>query len=265
MSGLFFMKIKSFWQKIKGIIGLSFQLSKSEFILRNEGSYLGIFWYLLNPILMFGLLFLVFNDSLGSGIDSYVPYLFLGIVMFNFFQNATLESTKSIIQEHHTLIKSINFPRESLIVSITLKNLFSHLLEVLLFIIVLFFSKINIFAVIYYFPVAILFLLFVLGICLMLSSLTVYFLDLENIWNFAVRIIWLGTPIFYAIEGQTRLSYLNLLNPMYYFITIARDLIIYNKVPQGWFLLTATSISFFSLFIGLFVFYKLKARFAELI
>ena len=69
-------RIKRFWD-------LSFYLAKSGFKLRNEGSYLGIIWYLLNPILFFCLLFVVFSQSLGSEIENYAIYLFIGIIIFN--------------------------------------------------------------------------------------------------------------------------------------------------------------------------------------
>jgi len=254
-----------YYEKIKEIFGLSFQIAKAEFKLRNEGSYLGIFWYLLNPILMFGLLFLIFSNRLGQNIPNYPLYLLLGIIMFNFFQSATIESTRSIIKENNFLIKSINFPKESLILGIVFKTFLSHFFEIILFGILLLFFKISLIGIFYYFIILLLFLIFIFGSCLILSCLTVYFADLENIWNFAVRLIWFGTPIFYSIEGQSKLFYLNLLNPMHYFITIARKLIIYLKMPELWMIFGAIDYSLLFLLIGLLVFNKLKIKFAETI
>src|SRR4030042_3140482 len=95
--------------KLRHFLDLSLEIAKSSFKLRNEGSYLGIFWYLLNPLLLFLLLLLVFSDRLGNSIPSYPLYLLLGIVIFNFFQQATTESTKIIVRDYGELIKSINF------------------------------------------------------------------------------------------------------------------------------------------------------------
>ncbi len=259
------MLLKRQSQKLKSIVGLSLSLAKAQFKLRNEGTWLGILWYLLNPILMFGLLFFIFSTRLGNNILNYPFYLLLGIIMFNFFQSATIESTKSIVSENNQLIKSINFPKESLIGGIVFKTLFSHLFEIILFIVLLLFFKISLMGVLYYFIILLFFLIFIFSSCLILSSLTVYFADLENIWQFGVRLIWFGTPIFYAIEGQTRLFYLNLLNPMYYFITIARDLIIYMKIPEMWMILVMIGYSLLFLLIGLFLFNYLKGKFAEMI
>jgi len=242
---------------------LSYQLAKAEFKLRNEGSYLGILWYLLNPLLTFLLLLLIFEDRLGKGIPKYPLYLLLGIIMFNFFQQATQESVRVIWR--NSVIKSLNFPKETLVMSNVLKIIFSHAFELLLFIFVLiiygnFNSGILIYLIILFFL-----FIFVYGFSLMLASLSVYFVDLNNIWTFVSRLVWLGTPIFYAVEGQTRLGILNLFNPMYYFITVSRDIIIYSRIPEMWVVLGMMIYSFLFLIAGMFIFNKLKYKFAELI
>ena len=252
-------------ENIKGMLGLGFELAKAEFKLRNEGSYLGIFWYLLNPILMFVSLFLIFSDRLGNNIPKYPLYLLLGIIMFNIFQTTTGEATKSIIRDYQHLIKSINFPRESLILSIIFKNIFSHIFELILFCIALIYFNVSLLGMFYYILVFIPFILFIFGFSLSLAVLTVFFVDMDNVWTFAVRIVWLGTPIFYAIENQTKLFLFNIFNPLYYFITLARDLVIYHQKPETWIVYGALGFSAVFLIFGLYVFNKLKMKIAELI
>jgi len=251
--------------RLRDIFGLGLSLAKAGFKLRNEGSYLGIFWYLLNPLLLFILLLLVFSDRLGGNIPAYPLYLLLGIIIFNFFQQATTESTKVIMRDYQWIIKSINFPRESLIGGIILKTFFSHLFEIILFIVFILIFGGSLIGLIFYPVIIIVFCFFVFGVCLIFASLTVYFVDLENIWFFVSRLIWLGTPIFYAIGGQTRLFYVNLLNPLYYFITIAREIIIYTRIPELWMLLGMITYSLLFLLIGLLIFNKLKIKFAEMV
>jgi len=248
----------------KQVIGLGLALAKAEFKLRNEGSYLGILWYLLNPVLMFTLLLLVFFDRLGKEISHYPLYLLLGIIMFNLFQKITIESIK-VIRDHDLIIKSINFPIKSLIVSTILKTLFSHLFEITVFMVFLLYFKIQLTYILFYLLLLIFFGLFCYGISLFLSSLTVYFTDLQNVWQFAVTLLWFATPIFYSIGGQIRLQFFSYFNPLFYFITIARDVIIYNELPHLWMFAVLFLFTIFSLLIGTLVFNKLKSKFAELI
>ena len=116
-----------------------------------------------------------------------------------------------------------------------------------------------------YIPILIIFIGFIYGSSLLLAALTVYFVDLDNIWNFAVRIIWFGTPIFYAIENQTRLFAASQANPVYYFITAAREIIVYGQIPSVHIMIGSLCFSIGFLALGTIVFRNLKHKFAELI
>lgn len=248
----------------KKTFGLGFSLASYDFKLRNEGSYLGIFWYLLNPILLFALLLFVFSQNLGIAIENYPLYLLIGIIMFNFFSSTVMGSTKTII-ENAGIIKAMNFPRESLILAKVLRVVFSHVFEIIILVVILLFFDFSIKWVLFYPIILLFFVLFVLGFSFLLSSLTVYFIDLDNVWAFASSLFWFGTPIFYAIEKGTMLYYFNLLNPLYYFIIITREFLIYNRFPELWMILIAGIFGLSFLIIGLFLFSKLKFKFAELI
>lgn len=246
--------LKKFWS-------LSFTLAKAWFKLRNEGSYLGIFWYLLNPLFMFILLLLIFKNSL-QAIPYYSLYLLLGIIMFNFFQQITQEST-GIITRHKGIIKSINFPHVALIGGLVIKSTFAHIFEVLLFMIILIIEDISLTALIWYIPIIFIFAIFTFGVALIFSALTVYFNDFQEIWAFASRLLWLGTPIFYVIEPNSLLSQLNILNPIFYFITIARNLIIYSSAPTLMQFSAIIAFASLSAIIGIIIFKKLQPKFAE--
>ncbi len=248
---------------IKKTCSLGLQLAKAEFKLRNEGSYLGVVWYLLNPILLFTVLYVIFSEKLGTNIPDYPAYLLLGIILFNLFQTITTESTKAILKEYHYLIKSIQFQRESLILAIVLKHLFAHLFEIALFILVLACTHISIAGMICYIPLLFCFALFLYGISLLIAGLTVYVVDLDNIWNFAVRILWFATPIFYALDAHSYAHTINLINPLYYFITAGREMVIYQNLPSLGIVcgVLLYSIGFFVL--GSAAFKSLKVKFAE--
>lgn len=259
-----FMRIQENYKNLKRILELSLSSAKAGFKLKNEGTFLGIFWYLLAPVLTFILLLLIFSDRLGGQIFHYPLYLLLGIIMFNYFQKITDEAVK-VIRINSGIIKSINFPRESLIISVVLKTMFSHFFEIIILVLFLVFFDVPVIMILFYPLILIVFSIFALGISFIIASLEVYFFDLDNIWVFASKLIWFATPIFYAIEGQTRLFYLNLFNPLYYFITIAREIILYAKFPELWMMVMALFYALLFLLIGILIFNKLKPKFAELI
>jgi len=244
------------------MIGLSFSLAKFKFKLRNEGSYLGLIWYLLNPLFFFTLLFLIFNDRIGNDIQNYSLYLLMGIIMFNFFQSITSESATAILNNRN-IVKSLKFPFESLILSNVLRNLFSHIFEIIVLIVFLIISGVSPIWVLIYPLIIILFCIFIYGVSLVLATITVYIVDFGNIWAFITSILWFATPIFYSIGGQANLFLLNLFNPIYYFITLAREIIIYNRIPELWLISGAVMYSLISLTAGLFLFNTFKRKFAE--
>ena len=127
------MKIKHYLAHLKSILGLSLQLAKANFKLRNEGSFFGIFWYLLEPFLLF-LIILLIKSMLGMGsIEHYPLYLLLGLIMFNFFSGTASKST-NLVAINSSFIKSMKINHESLVISQVLEGGFSHFFEMLLFI-----------------------------------------------------------------------------------------------------------------------------------
>ncbi len=250
-------KIRKFWD-------LSLALARAQFKLRNEGSYLGILWYLLNPILMFILLLLIFSNRLGQNIPYYPLYLLLGIIMYNFFHQITTFSIKNM-DEYREIIKSINFSRESLVSSNVLRTLFAHIFEIIIFIIIALFFGLSPIGFISYIPVLLFFCIFLYGFSLILVSLYVYFIDIENIWIFISKLVFFATPIFYQITKTSKLFMLNLFNPIYYFITLSREVVIYNRLPGLWLFIGALSFSLAFFVVGTLIFLKLKRRFAELL
>lgn len=247
---------------IKKIFRLSFQLAISEFKLKNEGSYLGVFWYILNPLLMFGLLFFIFNSNFGGMIEKYPLYLLVGILIINIFQNTTSESILAIIDDNKYLIKSINFPKEALIISIIIKNIFSHAFELIILVLVLFYTGTSLLHLLTWVIIITLFMIFLIGCGLILSSITVFFIDLYNIWNFFIRILWFVTPIFYASDIDN-LQILNYFNPLFYFIDSARNLMIENILPENGVIFGLLIIPAIFFGIGIFIFKKIEPGMAE--
>ena len=255
------MKFEQYYQKTKSILGLSLSLAKVKFKLRNEGSYIGIFWYLLNPLAMFMVLLFLGNLINKKTTEYYPVYLLLGLIMFNLFTRATNSSTNSIYA-NAGLLKSSKVNQESFVISDILNSVFSHIFEILILMVLMVYFKISLIGVLFY-PIILFFLIiFISGFAFILSSAGVFVTDLSNAWSIFANLAWFTAPVYYVVsKGDT--PFFNKINPMFYFITVARDIVIYRRVPESnmIFVVLFCTVLFFVL--GLFIFEKFKKKFAE--
>lgn len=247
---------------IKKTSKLSFSLAKTQFKLRNEGSYLGIFWYLLEPLSFFIILLFLGGVISSNLINKYPLYLFLGLIMFNFFLAAT-SSSATIIGSNSGYIKSIKINPEIFVVANVLLFSFSHIFEIIIFAVFMYFYGANIIMLIFYPFIFFFFLLFVLGFSFLLATLGVYLVDLNNIWQVAGRFLFFATPIFYVMPRNTWLFWLSRFNPLYQYTSIARDIVVYGEVPVFYGMFLVSIISVFMFLVGFFVFKKNENKFAE--
>lgn len=251
--------------KLTHILSLSYSLAKANFKLRNEASYLGILWYLLNPLSFF-LIILYVRSALFSddGIAHYPVYLLLGLIMLNFFSQA-MSASIGLIRNNAGFIKSIKVPYEVFVVSTIFQAIFSHIFELILLAVLLAYFHISLLGIVWYIPVFILFAAFTLGWSFLAATIGLYFNDLKNIWAIAAQLLLFATPVFYAVYPGSAIYSANMLNPLFYFLTSARDVALYGTVPSAKMLAALLALSIFALAIGLSVFKRYKSRFAEFV
>ena len=257
------MSLPQPYQQIKKILDLSLSLAKVKFKLRNEGSYLGIFWYLLEPLSAFAILLLLGGAlSQHNIIDHYPIYLFIGIIIFNFFRAVSTLSIGAVVS-NAGFIKSMKIAQEPFVISGLIQYLFSHLFELLILVALMLYSKMSLIGLVAY-PIILLFLcLFTLGLSFILATVGVFIRDMTNVWGIVMRLLWFGTPIFYTVKKATLLHTANLYNPLFYFILAVRDTVIDQKLPAETTLAVIFWGSIISFGAGLWIFIKYKNKFAE--
>lgn len=257
-----FLKNSPLLTELKTQFHLGISLAKVNFKLRNEGSLLGILWYLLEPGLFFVTLIAIRGHFSGSQNPYYPLYLIIGLTLFNFFRNVTTQSTRAIAANEE-FVKSIKIPLEPLVLSILFQFIFTHLIEIIIVALCSLYFHLPLTWIFYYPLILVVLSIFTLGLSFLLATIGTFIDDLSNVWRLIMQTLWLITPIFYIMKPESLIYTINLFNPMFYFITTARSIIIYGHWPGIRLLAAALASSIISLAIGLSVFRKYKIKFAE--
>lgn len=221
------------------------EFTLAEFKLYYKDSILGYLWSFLNPLMLFGTLYLIFTFFVRFDVPHYQLYLLLGIVIWNFLASATTISMEALLTKE-SLIKKVFFPHAVIVLSTCLSCLITFGFNLLVFFVFLLFAKIIpgpifLLGLVYLLP---LFLL-VLGLSFFLSALFINFRDLSHIWQVILQIGFWLTPIVYpATLIPKKLQLFFLINPMYGIIKSLRELFIYQTLPS---LNSALVVSFMAL------------------
>jgi len=250
------------------------ELVRTDFKLRYQGSVLGYAWSLLKPLLMFGILYIVFVRFLkvGGDIDNYPIYLLIGIVLWNFFIEMTSQSLGAIVARGD-LIRKIRIPRWIIIISASVSALINLMLNLIVVAIFIMFSDVAIRPVIVWFPVVVFQIyLLALGISLFLSAAYVKYRDVSYIWEVVTQAGFYMTPVLYPLSVIPALIYqkLLLLNPLAQAIQDARYALVTPETltmggvyKASWPHLIPLGITAFILLIGTLYFKKESKYFAE--
>jgi len=208
------------------------ELVVTDFKLRYQGSALGYLWSLFRPLFLFGILLVVFGFILkvGSNIEHYPIYLLLGIVLWNFFVEATNNGLHSILNRGD-LIRKINFPKYIIVVSGTISALINLGISLIVVAIFMLFSGIELRPVALAFPLIIIELyVFALALAFFLSALYVKYRDITYIWELIMQAAFYATPILYPLSlvsaKSAIIAKLMLLNPMAQMVQDARYILV---------------------------------------
>ena len=211
------------------------QLTASAFKVRDQGTFLGFLWTLLQPLAMLSVLYWLFRGRMAAkNIEHFGLYLLIGIVLWTFFAMGTNKGLLSLVSRRD-LITSVTFPRELIVVSAVLTVMYSSLLE---FVVVLGFALATGVGISWAWlglPVVLLMeVLLILGCSLLFAPWYVYARDLDNIWNIILRLGFFLTPIFYLPEQLLSPSeqQIYMLNPITQIMVQAREILLHQTLPS---------------------------------
>lgn len=243
---------------------------KKEIRGKYKGSFLGILWSFINPLLTTLVYAIVFPYLLrGSGIDNYLIFLIVAIIPWNFF-TVVISQGGQCVRNESGIIKKVYFPREILPISVVLSGLINFFISCVIIIAFLIGSGVGLSIYLLLLPIiAITQTLFSLGLVFLISSINVYIKDLEYIVNFVVQMLFYGTPILYGIEtirdanAPAWIISLIKINPMTTLMNSYRDILYYKQMFDVNSMFYIFVLSVILVVIGYAVFKKLEKGFVE--
>lgn len=213
------------------------EMITTDFKVRYQGSVLGYLWSVLKPLFLFAILFVVFTYvfKVGDSIEHFPVYLLLGIVMWNFFTEATVVGASSIVA-HGDLLRKISIPRYLVVVSSSISALINLALSM---IVVLVFALIN------KVPVTIEWLLlplifaelfaFALAIAFFLSAAFVKFRDISYIWEIILQAGFYASAVLFPLQlVAEKYQGFFFVNPLVQMIQDARYVMITHQSITLW-------------------------------
>lgn len=254
---------------------LVFKLAKNDFKTKYAGSYLGIIWAFIQPIVTILVYWFVFSVGFKPTMDNvgvpFVLYLVAGIVPWFFFQDALVGGTNALL-EYNYLVKKVVFNISVLPVVKVISALFVHgffvMFTIILYLFYGHYPDLYYLQILYY---SLCVFLLVLGLCYATCAVVIFFRDLTQIINIVLQVgVWL-TPIMWvaenALQDHPLLQKILQINPMYYVVSGYRD----SFIMKDWFWERPLWTLYFWVFTilcflgGNWVFKRLRVHFADVL
>ena len=237
---------------------------KKEIRGKYKNSFLGVIWSFLNPLLQIMVYAIVFPLILKNQQENYVIFLCAGLIPWTFFATAITRSASTMI-ENGNIIKKVYFPREILPISVVTSEAANFVISTIIILAFVIFGGMGLTKFIVFYPVVLLVqYLLTLAISFIISSITVYFRDLQHLIGVALQLLFYATPIVYASDTiPADFAWLLQYNPMTYVINGYRDIFYNQTMPHIQSLMIVLGISIVLCVIGYLIFTRLQKGFAE--
>ena len=261
------LKILNDWFKRSNKIERLWLLAKIEFKLRYYENKLGLFWALIKPLMDIVIYYVVFQIILKQNIPAFASYLFIGLILWNFFVESTTGSIQ-ILNTKKYLYEYSNMNKLEIYVSQLLSNSIGFFFNFIMFLIFYNFlekestgiSVQNIWIIAVFLNLFIL----SLGMSLILSSIYIIAKDISQVWMVVTSFLFFLSPIFYKLSMfKKALPSFDYGNPIAGIIINARRIMMEQSEPDFQLLIFDFGYAIFLLLVGLIFLNRLGSRAAE--
>jgi len=258
------------WQEIfyelKHNKWLTLQLFKRDLFAIYKQSLVGVFWAFIVPIISVGT-FIMLNRSgifeFGEIEFPYPIYAILGLAFWQLFSTGLINTSNSLVKAGSMLVR-INFSKKSLVIASGAQSLIAFIVQLVLVIILFFVYGIYpsikfIFLPFFMIPV----ILFTLGFGFVFSLLNSVVRDIGNALSVLMTFLMFLTPVLYAKPKIGILMPITKFNPLFYLISIPREIILKGSTVEWKGYLISVGIAVLVFIVGLVIFHLTETRVTE--
>jgi len=245
---------------------LIYQLFKRDFFAIYKQSLIGVFWAFIVPIISVGT-FIMLNHSgvfdFGEIEVPYPIYAILGMAFWQLFSTGLIITSNSLVKAGSMLVK-INFSKKSLVIASTAQSFIPFIVQLVLVGVLFFVYNVTPSIKILLLPIFMIpIILFTLGFGFIFSLFNSVVRDVGNALSVFMTFLMFLTPVLYAKPKIGILIPITRFNPLYYLISMPRELILRGTMSEWKGYLLSVGIAFLVFVVGLAVFHLTETRVTE--
>jgi ABC-type polysaccharide/polyol phosphate export permease len=250
------------WRDILRSGHLLYNLVHRDLTVRYKRSVVGALWTLLHPLLLVMILVIVFSHLFRFNVEHYEVYLLAGLLPWTFFAQTTVNAMAATAW-NGSLMKRVRVPKSIFTLSTTISGLVNLAVSYIPLLLIMIVRGVPFRPSLLFLPVSFAILaVFTFGLSLALSTISIYFVDVREMYTVALTALLYLTPIIYPMTIiPAKWQPIIRANPLYYLIEIARIPFHAGIAPSMQLLGAGVAIALTSLLIGWMAFRRLSAGF----
>lgn len=206
---------------------------KKEIRGKYKGSWLGVLWTFLNPLLMLVVYSFVFPYILRVDVENYTMFMMIALVPWTFFTTA-IQTGCGCVVANGNILKKVYFPREIVPMSVVISALINFLITCIIMFLFIIFTGLGFSKYLLFFPVIVLIeTIIILGFTFLLSAITVFVRDVDHFVSIFLMLAFYITPIVYTPDLlPAKFKWVLKANPMASIINSFREILYYKTLPD---------------------------------
>lgn len=256
--------MKALWENLLKFKPLLTELVIKDIKVRYRKSILGVFWTLLNPLLIMIVLSVVFSNIFKFEVANYPVYILTGQLIFTFFQESTNNAMISIVG-NAPLIKKVYVPKYMFTLSSIISSMINVMASYAALIVVMIFMRMELHYTMFlsFIPVIAL-SIFATGIGLILAAVVVKFRDIMHFYSVFLTALMYLMPVIYPmsiLEGKDWIYNIVKYNPLTMMLEMFRNFVMDGFIPGTEMFVGVFATSLLVLLLGLWIFRKRQDTF----